>query len=157
MKIRGAEYTGIRSRPRRPCGQLPTSNCLARSGRHESPSIGRETTIRSPRRVILTDRGHGQPEEPLPGCHARPISTTGRSRSRPRSWSVVRGGRCAGCTLALVLGRTQRLAKDAIEERLSSPDSTFLEFEQADEGAMMHIGVALIFEPQIGAGWDAFA
>ena len=41
---------------------------------------------------------------------------------------------------------------DAIEERLSPLDSTFLELEQADEGAMMHIGVALIFDPQVAAG-----
>jgi diacylglycerol O-acyltransferase / wax synthase len=41
---------------------------------------------------------------------------------------------------------------DAIEERLSPLDSTFLELEQADAGAMMHIGVALIFDPQIETG-----
>ena len=36
--------------------------------------------------------------------------------------------------------------------RLSSLDSTFLELEQAEEGAMMHIGGALIFEPEPGTG-----
>jgi diacylglycerol O-acyltransferase len=39
-----------------------------------------------------------------------------------------------------------------IEERLTPLDSTFLELEQADESAMMHIGGALIFDPQIEAG-----
>ena len=34
----------------------------------------------------------------------------------------------------------------AVEERLTPLDSTFLELEQADEGAMMHIGGALIFD-----------
>ncbi len=34
-----------------------------------------------------------------------------------------------------------------MEERLTSLDATFLELEQADEGAMMHIGGALVFEP----------
>jgi diacylglycerol O-acyltransferase len=34
-----------------------------------------------------------------------------------------------------------------IEERVTPLDSTFLELEQADEGAMMHIGGALIFDP----------
>jgi len=39
------------------------------------------------------------------------------------------------------------------EERLTSLDSTFLELEQADEGAMMHIGGALLFDAPIdGAG-----
>jgi hypothetical protein len=36
-----------------------------------------------------------------------------------------------------------------IEERLTSLDATFLELEQADEGAMMHIGGALLFDPII--------
>jgi diacylglycerol O-acyltransferase / wax synthase len=40
----------------------------------------------------------------------------------------------------------------ATEERLSSLDSTFLELEQADEGAMMHIGGALVFDPRTDAG-----
>ncbi len=40
----------------------------------------------------------------------------------------------------------------AIEERLTSLDSTFLELEQADEGAMMHIGGALIFDSPITGG-----
>ena len=40
----------------------------------------------------------------------------------------------------------------AISERLTPLDSTFLELEQADEGAMMHIGGALIFGPQIDSG-----
>jgi diacylglycerol O-acyltransferase / wax synthase len=35
------------------------------------------------------------------------------------------------------------------EERLTALDSTFLELEQADEGAMMHIGGALLFDPQL--------
>ncbi len=38
------------------------------------------------------------------------------------------------------------------DTRLTSLDSTFLELEQADEGAMMHIGGALIFEPEPGTG-----
>ncbi len=38
------------------------------------------------------------------------------------------------------------------EERLSSLDATFLELEQADDGALMHTGGALIFEPMDGAG-----
>jgi diacylglycerol O-acyltransferase / wax synthase len=33
------------------------------------------------------------------------------------------------------------------EERLTSLDATFLELEQVDEGALMHIGGALLFEP----------
>jgi diacylglycerol O-acyltransferase / wax synthase len=41
---------------------------------------------------------------------------------------------------------------NAIEERLSPSDATFSELEQADEGAMMHIGGALIFDPQIETG-----
>jgi diacylglycerol O-acyltransferase / wax synthase len=40
----------------------------------------------------------------------------------------------------------------AIEERLSSLDSTFLELEQADDGAIMHTGAALIFDPEPGSG-----
>ena len=40
----------------------------------------------------------------------------------------------------------------ASEERLTPLDSTFLELEQADEGAMMHIGGALIFEPLAAGG-----
>jgi diacylglycerol O-acyltransferase / wax synthase len=39
-----------------------------------------------------------------------------------------------------------------IEERLTPLDSTFLELEQADEGAMMHIGGALIFDPLATGG-----
>jgi len=35
----------------------------------------------------------------------------------------------------------------ATEERLSSLDATFLELEQADDGALMHTGGALIFDP----------
>jgi diacylglycerol O-acyltransferase / wax synthase len=35
----------------------------------------------------------------------------------------------------------------AAEQRLSPLDSTFLELEQASEGAMMHIGGALVFDP----------
>ena len=35
----------------------------------------------------------------------------------------------------------------ALTERLTPLDATFLELEQADEGAMMHIGGALIFDP----------
>ena len=38
------------------------------------------------------------------------------------------------------------------DARLTPLDSTFLELEQADEGAMMHIGGALIFEPEPGTG-----
>jgi diacylglycerol O-acyltransferase len=41
---------------------------------------------------------------------------------------------------------------NAIEKRLSPSDATFLELEQADEGAMMHIGGGLIFDPQIETG-----
>ncbi len=33
------------------------------------------------------------------------------------------------------------------EDRLSSLDATFLELEQADDGALMHTGGALIFDP----------
>jgi diacylglycerol O-acyltransferase len=40
----------------------------------------------------------------------------------------------------------------ATKERLSSLDSTFLELEQADDGALMHIGGALIFDPQMEGG-----
>jgi diacylglycerol O-acyltransferase len=40
----------------------------------------------------------------------------------------------------------------AITERLTPLDATFLELEQADEGAMMHIGGALIFDPRIDTG-----
>ena len=40
----------------------------------------------------------------------------------------------------------------ATEERLSSLDSTFLELEQADEGAMMHIGGALVFDHRDDGG-----
>jgi diacylglycerol O-acyltransferase / wax synthase len=40
----------------------------------------------------------------------------------------------------------------AIEDRLSSLDSTFLELEQADEGALMHIGGALMFDPPADGG-----
>jgi len=40
----------------------------------------------------------------------------------------------------------------AIEERLSPLDCTFLELEQADDGAMMHTGAALIFDPEPGSG-----
>ncbi len=40
----------------------------------------------------------------------------------------------------------------AIEERLSALDSTFLELEQANDGAMMHTGAALIFDPEPGSG-----
>jgi diacylglycerol O-acyltransferase / wax synthase len=40
----------------------------------------------------------------------------------------------------------------ATEERLTSLDSTFLELEQADEGALMHIGGALIFDPPLDGG-----
>jgi diacylglycerol O-acyltransferase / wax synthase len=40
----------------------------------------------------------------------------------------------------------------AIEERLTSLDSTFLELEQAHEGSMMHIGGALIFDRPIAGG-----
>jgi diacylglycerol O-acyltransferase / wax synthase len=40
----------------------------------------------------------------------------------------------------------------AIDERLTSLDATFLELEQADEGAMMHIGGALIFDAPIEGG-----
>jgi WS/DGAT/MGAT family acyltransferase len=36
-------------------------------------------------------------------------------------------------------------------ERLSALDATFLELEQADAGAHMHIGAVLVFEPQNGA------
>jgi diacylglycerol O-acyltransferase / wax synthase len=39
-----------------------------------------------------------------------------------------------------------------IEERLTPLDSTFLELEQADEGAMMHIGGALIFDADESGG-----
>jgi diacylglycerol O-acyltransferase len=39
-----------------------------------------------------------------------------------------------------------------IEERVTPLDSTFLELEQADEGAMMHIGGALIFDPPTEPG-----
>jgi diacylglycerol O-acyltransferase / wax synthase len=38
------------------------------------------------------------------------------------------------------------------EERLSSLDSTFLELEQHEDGATMHIGAALIFEPLPATG-----
>jgi hypothetical protein len=38
------------------------------------------------------------------------------------------------------------------DPRLTPLDSTFLELEQADEGAMMHIGGALIFEAEPGTG-----
>jgi diacylglycerol O-acyltransferase len=41
---------------------------------------------------------------------------------------------------------------EKIEERVTPLDSTFLELEQADESAMMHIGGALIFDPQIETG-----
>ncbi|HSD80729.1 MAG TPA: wax ester/triacylglycerol synthase domain-containing protein, partial [Solirubrobacteraceae bacterium] len=37
-------------------------------------------------------------------------------------------------------------------DRLSSLDSTFLELEQADEGATMHIGAALVFDPVPATG-----
>lgn len=40
----------------------------------------------------------------------------------------------------------------AIEGRLTPLDATFLELEQADEGAMMHIGGALIFDPLPSGG-----
>jgi diacylglycerol O-acyltransferase len=40
----------------------------------------------------------------------------------------------------------------AIEERLTPLDSTFLELERANEGAMMHIGAALIFDPLATGG-----
>src|SRR5450631_788294 len=40
----------------------------------------------------------------------------------------------------------------AIGERLTALDSTFLELEQAAEGPMMHIGGALIFDPEPGTG-----
>ena len=40
----------------------------------------------------------------------------------------------------------------AITERLTPLDATFLELEQADEGAMMHIGGALIFDASIETG-----
>src|SRR5688572_14144899 len=36
-------------------------------------------------------------------------------------------------------------------DRLSALDATFLELEQADDAAHMHIGAALVFEPQDGA------
>ena len=39
-----------------------------------------------------------------------------------------------------------------IQERLSPLDSAFLELEQADDGAMMHTGAALIFDPEPGSG-----
>ena len=38
------------------------------------------------------------------------------------------------------------------DARLTALDSTFLELEQADEGAMMHIGGALMFEPDPSTG-----
>lgn len=40
----------------------------------------------------------------------------------------------------------------AIGDHLTPLDSTFLELEQADEGAMMHIGGALIFDRQMETG-----
>lgn len=40
----------------------------------------------------------------------------------------------------------------AAEERLSSLDATFLELEQADDGALMHTGGALIFDPRLEDG-----
>jgi len=44
---------------------------------------------------------------------------------------------------------------EIIEERVTPLDSTFLELEQADESAMMHIGGALIFDPQIETETDS--
>jgi diacylglycerol O-acyltransferase len=40
----------------------------------------------------------------------------------------------------------------AADDRLTSLDSTFLELEQADEGALMHIGGALLFDPPADGG-----
>lgn len=40
----------------------------------------------------------------------------------------------------------------AVEERLNSLDATFLELEQADDGALMYTGSALIFDPQLEGG-----
>ncbi len=40
----------------------------------------------------------------------------------------------------------------AVQANLTPLDAGFLELEQADEGAMMHIGGALVFEPQLETG-----
>ena len=42
-------------------------------------------------------------------------------------------------------------------EQLTALDATFLELEQADDGALMHIGGALVFDPLPGGGTPAIA
>ena len=37
-------------------------------------------------------------------------------------------------------------------DQLTALDATFLELEQADDGALMHIGGALLFAPVVGGG-----
>lgn len=40
-------------------------------------------------------------------------------------------------------------------DQLTPLDASFLELEQADDGALMHIGGALLFEPLPGGGRPA--
>lgn len=39
-----------------------------------------------------------------------------------------------------------------VDDQLTALDATFLELEQADDGALMHIGGALLFAPVVGGG-----
>jgi diacylglycerol O-acyltransferase / wax synthase len=41
------------------------------------------------------------------------------------------------------------------DDHLTALDATFLELEQADDGALMHIGAALVFDPLPGSGTPA--
>ena len=40
-------------------------------------------------------------------------------------------------------------------DQLTALDAAFLELEQADDGALMHIGAALVFDPLPGGGTPA--
>src|SRR5690242_5065936 len=40
-------------------------------------------------------------------------------------------------------------------DQLTALDAAFLELEQADDGALMHIGAALVFDPRPGGGAPA--
>jgi hypothetical protein len=41
-------------------------------------------------------------------------------------------------------------------DQLTALDATFLELEQDDDGALMHIGAALVFDPLPGGGRRPF-
>ena len=141
---------------KRPTDQQ-TDECATDKARHtlivaDYSKRSNYSPFRAPWHRYETTTSCGKSPSPCPRSRGAPVALSGRGvvpRTAARS-STDGSRRCGTYRDPKATGGALMPAND----QLTALDAAFLELEEADDSALMHIGAALVFDPRPGR-WDA--